>query len=103
MKQSITEMAAAWIVAAALIAAMAFNVLIPTPPPAFGRGVTSLGPARPALDLPTVSKSTDGDLPLIEFGGPFGPSTDDDKAVAEPRRSGSGSHLTRESLSGHAR
>ncbi len=107
MKSSFTEIAAAWIVALALIAAMAVNVFLPKTPPTFERGVTALGPARPSVDVPAAAKTQDPDLPLLEFGAPFGPSPDDDKAVAEPRRrgssSGSGSDLTPEITAGRAR
>jgi hypothetical protein len=91
MKSSISELAAAWIVALALIAAMAVDVLLPKTPPALGPGVTLVGTQRPAVNVPATVPTPDMDLPLMEFGGPFGPSTDDNRTIATPRRPNSGS------------
>jgi hypothetical protein len=97
MKSSITELAAAWIVAVALIGAIAVDVMLPQTPPALGRGVAVIGTQRPAVNLPAVVTPADADLPLIEFGGPFNVPADDGK-MATPQRPNSGSNMGVERL-----
>jgi hypothetical protein len=92
MKSSITELAAAWIVAVALIAAMAVDVLLPKTPPSLGRGVAVIGTQRPVVNSPASITPADPDLPLTEFGRPFEAPADDGTSAA-PRRPHSGSNM----------
>jgi hypothetical protein len=104
MKSSVTELAAAWIVALALIGAMAMDVLLPKTPPTLGRGVAVIGTQRPPLNVPaTVSPAdSDSDLPLLEFHEPFAIPADDGTPVATPRRPSSGFDTTSEQLARRA-
>jgi hypothetical protein len=93
MKSSITELAAAWIVAVALIAAMAVDVLLPKTPPSLGRGVAVIGTQRPVVNSPASITPADPDLPLMEFGGRSGAPADDGTSATAPRHPNSGSNM----------
>lgn len=61
MKSNYTEVAAAWIVAVALIAAIAAHTFLPPTPPDLSHG------ARPAASRVGVgAPASDTDLPLVE-------------------------------------
>jgi hypothetical protein len=68
MNSHYTEVAAAWIVAIALIAAIAVHTFLPVVPPRLEPGVVSPTAARAG----TPTSNTDRDIPLID--SPDGPT-----------------------------
>ena len=64
-----TEVAAAWIVALALIAAIVVHFFLPVTPPRLGHGVADANSARVQTHLSGGSVSTDSELPLVERAG----------------------------------
>lgn len=66
-----TEVFAAWIVALALIAAMAAHALLPKTPPRLEPGVTDAGqPRPPGVARESPSRLPDLELPLYGIGDP---------------------------------
>lgn len=78
MNSSHTEIAAAWIVALALVAALVVHVLLPVTPPRLGHGVSDAETARLRTTLSGGVATPDGDLPLIESGNRGSGATADD-------------------------
>lgn len=79
MNSNHSEIAAAWIVALALIAAMAAHLLLPVTPPRLGHGVVDA--ARLGTSGPGGNAVRDSDLPLVELddsgAGPMGTGPSD--------------------------
>ncbi len=89
MKSNHADIAAAWIVALALIAAMAVDAFLPQTPPRLGHGVTPFAGLRAGTNLSASPNGMpDTELPLLEFGDPFGPQPGD-MGMAAPRSPGS--------------
>ncbi|HEX9461668.1 MAG TPA: hypothetical protein VGB82_03640 [Alphaproteobacteria bacterium] len=62
MKSNYTEVAAAWIVAVALIAAIAAHTFLPATPPDLSHGAIPAAASRVGVGAP----ASDTDLPLVE-------------------------------------
>lgn len=80
MHSNDTNIAAAWIVALALIAAMAAHAFLPETPPRLGHGVTDPEAARIGANFFPGGSSVarDTDVPLVEFGSSTRLDDDDD-------------------------
>jgi hypothetical protein len=84
MNKPFAELLAAWIVAFALVAAIAAHTFLPKTPPHLA-GVTPATAPRQAGGPVTPEK----EMPLIEFGLTDNPSTDQDVATPAPSNRGS--------------
>jgi len=71
MNSNHSDIAAAWIVALALIAAMVVHVFLPATPPRLGHGVANTEAARVGTNLSGATDSSDSDLPLDELRDAF--------------------------------
>jgi hypothetical protein len=102
MDKFFNEVVAAWIVAIALVGAMAAHTLLPKTPPHFA-GVVSANTPRPAANLPNPGVKGDSDLPLVEFGfqGAFDELDREPPPVARP--TGRGSDISSETRLGRIR
>lgn len=78
-----TDIAAAWIVALALIAAIVVHLFLPATPPRLGHGVAGAAAARVQTNLPGGSIAADSDVPLVEHGDGFGSRAGADRQPAE--------------------
>jgi hypothetical protein len=78
-----TDIAAAWIVAAALIAAIVVHLFLPATPPRLGHGVAGAAAARVQTNLPGGSVAADSDVPLVEHDEGFGSRAGAGRAPAE--------------------
>jgi len=84
MNGNYSDVAAAWIVALALLAAIVAHVFLPETPPRLGHGVADADAARVGTNLSGATESSDSDLPLNElrdvfrlhFGGEAAASAD---------------------------
>jgi hypothetical protein len=86
MNSNHSDIAAAWIVALALIAAMVVHVFLPVTPPRLGHGVADAEAARVGVNLSGATESSDSDLPLNELRDLFrlnfsGPSASVDSST----------------------
>lgn len=68
MSSNNSDIAAAWIVALALVAAMAAHAFLPETPPRLGHGVSGAEAARVGANFSGGSVAPDSDVPLIEIG-----------------------------------
>ena len=84
MNSNHSDIAAAWIVALALIAAKLIHVFLPATPPRLGHGVAGADAARIGVNLSGGSAASDSDVPLVEFGRSAPADTADDVAAAAP-------------------
>jgi hypothetical protein len=66
-----SDIAAAWIVALALIAAIVVHVFLPATPPRLGHGVADAEAARVGINLSGATETSDSDLPLNELRDVF--------------------------------
>ena len=71
MNSNHSDIAAAWIVALALIAAMVVHVLLPVTPPRLGHGVANAEAARVGTNLSGETSGSDFGLPLSELKDAF--------------------------------
>ncbi|HTP81923.1 MAG TPA: hypothetical protein VMQ11_03205 [Alphaproteobacteria bacterium] len=71
MNSNYSDIAAAWIVALALIAAIVAHVFLPATPPRLGHGVADADAARVGINLSGATESSDSDLPLNELRDVF--------------------------------
>ena len=71
MNSNHSDIAAAWIVALALIAAMVVHVFLPETPPRLGHGVANTEAARVSTNLSGGTPASDFDLPLSEIKDAF--------------------------------
>lgn len=84
MNPNQTEIAAAWIVALALMAAIVVHLFLPATPPRLGHGVADAASVRVQRSLPGGSAAPDSDVPLVEHGDGRGA-----RARGAPAESGS--------------
>ncbi len=82
MNSNHSDIAAAWIVALALIAAIVVHVFLPVTPPRLGHGVADTDAARVGINLSGATESSDSDLPLKELRDAFGFDVDGDAAAS---------------------
>ncbi len=66
-----SDIAAAWIVALALLAAIVVHVFLPVTPPRLGHGVADTDAARVGINLSGATESSDSDLPLNDLRDAF--------------------------------
>jgi hypothetical protein len=71
MNSNYSDIAAAWIVALALIAAIVAHVFLPVTPPRLGHGVADADAARVGINLSGATETSDSDLPLNELRDVF--------------------------------
>jgi len=71
MNSNHSDIAAAWIVAVALIAAIVVHVFLPVTPPRLGHGVADTDAARIGTNLSGATESSDSDLPLNDLRDAF--------------------------------
>lgn len=71
MNSNHSDIAAAWIVALALIAAMVVHVFLPVTPPRLGHGVANTEAARVSTNLSGDTTGSDFGLPLSELKDAF--------------------------------
>lgn len=86
MSSNQTEIAAAWIVALALLAAIVVHLFLPATPPRLGHGVANAAAARVQTNLPDGSVASETDVPLVEHGEGLGARA---RAARGPADSGS--------------
>ena len=92
MSSNRTEIGAAWIVALALIALMVVHAFLPQTPPRLAHGVSDVSSVRVGQSLQNLpAKPSETDVPLIEYGDPFG--VDFGNRPATTPRTPSGSDL----------
>lgn len=94
MTKNFAEMLAAWIVALALIGAIAAHTFLPKTPPHLA-GVTPAHTPRTTALRDGPSNLSESGLPLVEFGLPEAVTGEPDQDVATPDApSGRGSDLS---------
>lgn len=84
MRSNHSEIGAAWIVALSLVALMAVHAFLPQTPPRLARGVADAATVRTGATFKESPVNVpDTDVPLMEFGDPFGPEFGD-RVIATP-------------------